>query len=317
MGTATAPATSTVATGKLVSSFTSFAGSEANASALINGLRTGTPITLTSPTTASGTVVTTSTGSTPSGSTVTTTTVSGTASTGSSVTFTAPTKPMGYGNIRIALSLAQAQLAAQGITQPTPQQLQTALLGSTSPAVTAGGTTATTGTQGILQMRASGMGWGQVAQASGFKLGQVMSGRTGVTTAAGQQYGYQSEHRHEHRYEHKEHRSSGIVTAAGTSAQASGSYKHTERTTTTAGVTTASGASTHHRHDSANSYRGSTAGSGIVTAAGGNAMTAGSYRQNYGNASATTGVTTAAGSASVGIQGGKNESGGHHGKGKS
>lgn len=155
------PATATTPTDKLAGSFTDLAGSPENATSLVNGLRTGSAITLTDPYVAPGT---------PPGTPVPTT------------TFSPGTKPMGYGNIRIALSLARADLANQGITSPTPAQLQGALVGTTSPT----GTT----TQGILQMRASGMGWGQIANSIGFKLGAVMSGKqtyplTGTATTAG------------------------------------------------------------------------------------------------------------------------------------
>lgn len=147
--------TSSTVTSKLVGQFSSFTGSTENANALVNGLRTGSSITLTSPATA------------PAG-----TTGGGVTSLPTSTTFTSPTKPMGYGNVKIAMSLAQADLASQGITNPTPQQLQGSLMGTNS---TSNGVT--TQTQGILQMRADGMGWGKIANTMGFKLGAVMSGR--------------------------------------------------------------------------------------------------------------------------------------------
>ena len=78
---------------------------------------------------------------------------------------------MGYGNVSISLALARAQLAQQGITEPTPAQLQTALLGGS---ITANGTTVTY--RGILQMRADGMGWGEIAHSFGARLGPIVSG---------------------------------------------------------------------------------------------------------------------------------------------
>ncbi len=113
--------------------FTDWAGSSTNASSLVDGLRTGKAITL----------------------------ISGTEST----TFVPPTRPMGYGNTYISLALAKAQLAAQGITSPTPLQLQAALMGN--PA---------NGTRGVLALRSEGKGWGRIAQAYDLKLGPVMSG---------------------------------------------------------------------------------------------------------------------------------------------
>ena len=76
-------------------------------------------------------------------------------------TFTPPTGKMGNGNIDIALSLAQQKLRQQGITNPTSEQLKAALMGdATNP--------------GILQQRADGRGWGQIANSMGIKLGDVM-----------------------------------------------------------------------------------------------------------------------------------------------
>lgn len=157
--TYSSPAVATTPAEKLVTRFSTFTGSDENAASLVNGLRTGSEITLTD---------------------------SGAAgSTGGSTTFVSPTRPMGYGNIRIALSLAEARLNSEGYPQPTAEQLQTALLGDTSGTATQ----SSSQTQGILQMRADGMGWGQIANSMGFKLGAVMSGRalnnSAATTAAG------------------------------------------------------------------------------------------------------------------------------------
>lgn len=122
-----APATS------IAKHFASFAGSPQNAASLVAGLRSGTVITLSSPGAATG------------------------------VSFTPTTKPMGYGNITYALSLAQHQLATQGIAQPTPQQLNTALNGGTLTSVDSHGATRTVQMSGVLQLRSQGMGWGQIA----------------------------------------------------------------------------------------------------------------------------------------------------------
>lgn len=69
-----------------------------------------------------------------------------------SVTIEPPTQKMGYGNIDNALALAEASL--KGINNPTPQQLKSALMG-------------------VLDMRAEGMGWGQIANSLGLRLGEV------------------------------------------------------------------------------------------------------------------------------------------------
>jgi hypothetical protein len=139
---------------RLVDKFTRFAGSKANAESLVNGLRNDQEVKLTS-------------------------------STQGSATFTPKTDKMGFGNVNIALTLAKATLAEQGITRPTPQQIEAALNGGT---VTnrAGKEVKLTG---ILTQRASGMGWGKIAQANGFKLGELMrhtatSGTTAITPSS-------------------------------------------------------------------------------------------------------------------------------------
>lgn len=217
-GSTAAPTAASVPTGKLVSTFSSFAGSAENSASLINGLRSGSVITLSSP--------------------------SGGTSAGESLSFSAPTRPMGYGNVRIAMSLAEAQLAGQGISNPTPTQLQGALTGTAT-------------TQGILQMRAAGMGWGQIAKLSGFRLGAVISGKQVFTQAtAGSSAAGAGTTRGQ----------SGIATAGGGSVNSGGSAR--SQVVTAAGgsgqgsgqVTTGLG----HGH-------GAGASSGVVSAAGGNA----------------------------------------------
>jgi hypothetical protein len=91
-----------------------------------------------------------------------------------------PTGKMGWGDVKISLALAQHSLGQQGIMQPTSEQLYAALTGgelaSGNPA-----------TRGILQLRSEGMGWGQIAEEYGAKLGHLMgpinSGRQSAATA--------------------------------------------------------------------------------------------------------------------------------------
>jgi len=136
-------------TGKISGTFNSFLGSDSPA--VVTGLRNGTPITLT----------TTTPAATPGASPTVTTTV-----------ITPPTGKMGHGNVFTSLALAKQQLGQLGISQPTPQQLQAALTGG--KIITGTGTE--TQLQGILTMRSQGMGWGQIAQKQGTKLGPVISG---------------------------------------------------------------------------------------------------------------------------------------------
>jgi hypothetical protein len=234
-----------VVTDRIASDFGSFAGSRHNATNLVTGLRSGSTITLTErhhpP-----------------------------------ATFTPPTRPMGYGNVSTSLALARFQLAQQGINHPTPQQLQTALMGGT---ITANGRTVAY--RGILQMRADGMGWGEIAHASGTKLGPVVSSIRSHNTHFGTSH-HLAAHRHPGTtttHPVTGHRHSGITTASGVP---SGSHTHVRARgdhgpAGTRGVVTAAGGapSASHGHGKA-AGQGSTAssvspasrGQGIVTASG-------------------------------------------------
>jgi hypothetical protein len=107
---------------QLIERYTALAGSKRNATALVTGLREGNEVTLTR--------------------------------SGTTATFTPPTGKLGYGNVDIALALAEASLKERGITRPTPAQLEATVME-------------------ILRMRADGKGWGQIAQIHGYKLGEV------------------------------------------------------------------------------------------------------------------------------------------------
>ena len=155
--TTATPATAAVPANRIASRFETLAGSPENAASLVAGLRSGTAITLTSPTSATG------------------------------IRLTPTTKPMGYGNVAQALTLAQRQLAAQGITQPTPAQLSTALNGGTL--TSSSGTTRTVEMAGVLRLRSQGMGWGQIAHQlslnpSNRPLATTGDASTTTTTAA-------------------------------------------------------------------------------------------------------------------------------------
>ncbi|MBS0337272.1 MAG: hypothetical protein JSS40_10765 [Proteobacteria bacterium] len=170
--------------------FSGWAGSTDNANALVAGLREGKPITLVAdPSAPPGTVA--------------------------STTFTPPTRPMGYGNVYISLALARARLAAQGITSPTPLQLQTALVGGSA-----------TQPKGVLQMRSDGMGWGRIAQAYDLKLGPVMAGlksaHQSLNPAGSGTTGWSHATGRAESATLRANSSGGIVTAAGTPAATSG-----------------------------------------------------------------------------------------------
>ncbi|MEZ0238742.1 MAG: hypothetical protein ACAH06_11840 [Methylophilaceae bacterium] len=210
---------------RIESVYLATAGSADNLANLADGLRTATPVTLVE--------------ANPDG-------------TLSTLTFTPPTRPMGYGNITHTLDYATRDLAAAGIDSPTAEQLHAALMGGT--VTNAAGET--TQLAGVLQLRSHGMGWGKIAHtldispsphskaafvpsdrgaavtvkptsgkatgittAGGAKLNATSSGKpskSGIVTASG---GGASQARYS---SGNGHAKSGIVTAGGTSAGVSG-----------------------------------------------------------------------------------------------
>jgi len=173
---------------------------------------------------------------------------------------------MGFGNVYISLALAKQQLSTLGITQPTPEQLQAALTGGTITQTTGSGMTATTTTtdlQGVLTMRSQHMGWGQIAQKLGFKLGPVIasmksanhslaattaatSNSNGVTTASGKTNGSANR---------------GIVSASGKS-QSVGANGVANGKSSGEGIVSAAG------RGNGNAYGLDRGSDGIVTGAG-------------------------------------------------
>lgn len=260
----------TVPGGGLATNFTDFAGSPENSASLVNGLRTGSPITLTDPVVVGGPPPV-------------------------STTFTPPTKPMGYGNVRIALSLAQAQLANQGITNPTATELQGALMGTT--VVGPGGTTTT---DGVLQMRASGMGWGQIAHSQGYKLGPIMSGRQTFVTAAPTPTPTP----------HATTTRSSVTTAAGVASHGASTAKGKGVVT---GASASSGGNKHVVTAAGGTPGGG--GKGVTTGAGhanghASGVTTGAGTAVHGQAS---GITTGLGHASANASGAMTAAGGKAG----
>jgi len=230
---------------RISSDFNAFAGSTANSSSLVSGLRNGSPVTIAS-TDAKGVVTET--------------------------TFAPPTGKMGYGNVFISLGLAQQQLTNLGITQPTSTQIRAALIGGDVTVIGANGQSTTTTMTGVLTLRSQGMGWGQIAHTYGYKLGPVISGIkaanthvatlpatankaapvSGVTSAGGAS-------------------SSGVTTAAGASSHGQGNALGR-------GVTTAGGGA-------AGLGNGNAYGRGITTGAGaapGNSGNAGGQARGVG-----------------------------------
>ncbi|RLJ63515.1 hypothetical protein [Sulfurisoma sediminicola] len=84
---------------RLAAEFGEFVGSQQSATALIQALRTGTPIVLGQPRSSA------------------------------SPAFSSPTGPLSYANVRIVLALARSQLAAQGLSTASPERLRWVLIG--------------------------------------------------------------------------------------------------------------------------------------------------------------------------------------------
>ena len=193
-----------------------------------------------------------------------------------------PTGKMGFGNVKISLALAQESLRQQGIMQPTSEQLHTSLMGGQ---MVPGDSTTTT--NGILQMRAEGMGWGQIAQKYDVKLGQLMSGKQPASTTT--------------------------TTATST-------------TTTSKGITTANGKSSTTVTGKGNgkAFSVSNSQNGIVSASGRTSGTSSSSASQGGrgivsgsgrSVSHTSGIVTGAGNGHQnGASPGGNANGGGHGK---
>jgi hypothetical protein len=213
----------------------------------------------------------------------TTTTTDPTTNTTTTNTEALPTGKMGFGNVKISLALAQESLRQQGIMQPTSEQLHTSLMGGQ---MVPGDSTTTT--NGILQMRAEGMGWGQIAQKYDVKLGQLMSGKqpastttTGTTSTATASKGITTANG----------KSSTTVMGKGNGKVFSGSNSQEN------GIVSASG-----RTSGASSSSASQGGRGIVSGSG----------RSMGHIS---GIVTGGGNGhQYGASGGGNANGGGHGK---
>jgi len=125
---------------RLTEAFSDFAGSASNAQSLSEGLRNASRIKLVDR------------------NNVTT-------------TFTPATKPMSWDDVRIALSLARAELGSGDISSPTPSDIEAVLNGGT-----AGTGDLMINFTGVLTQRASGLGWDQIARAHSFELDMLTHG---------------------------------------------------------------------------------------------------------------------------------------------
>lgn len=128
---------------KIAGQYAHLAGSEDNALALVKALREGSPVKLTAPEAAPGSDVPEVT------------------------TIEPPTGKMGWSDVKFALVIVQAVLYRAGITRPTGEQLQAALTGGELRRKDG----SVIEMKGVLQMRADGMGWKQIASRTTGKSG--------------------------------------------------------------------------------------------------------------------------------------------------
>jgi hypothetical protein len=245
--------------GKISSDFGSFLGDDATA--VVTGLRYGTPITFSS-TATNGIPVTTSTVITP------------------------PTGQMGFGEVYISLALAKQQLGMLGITEPTPEQLQAALTGGTIEYTGATGATTTTELQGILNMRSEGMGWGKIAQEHGFKLGSVMSAmksgnKSLAVSSAAASKGSVNANATRNSGSSSE---KGVVSAGGKAQGNSGVAASSGNKGGNSGIVSASGRASGNAYGIGNS--GIVTGAGRPAGAGGGVVSAGGGNQGVGRGKA-------------------------------
>ena len=152
---------------RLVEKYDRFAGSDRNARELVEGLRNDSQIDL-------------SRG-------------------GKTTSFKPATDKMGYGNVDLALGLAKASLAEHGIHNPTPEQIKAALNGGT--VTTKSGQRVSL--PGVLKLRASGMGWGQIAHKVGVKVGDVKGHGHAHKKHDDNRKHVKHEHKHDWKHDHK------------------------------------------------------------------------------------------------------------------
>ena len=282
---------------KVASPFVTMAGSHENAVALATALRTGTTANLVFAS------------SSPSGNT-----------TQKAIELAIPTKPMGWGSVSHALALAQLSLRQAGIENPTAPQLQAALDGGSIK--TADGKTVTL--PGVLQQRAEGMGWGQIAKTYGTTMGAINRGlKAPATTVASSTPAKTTSSAPTQRRPvvtgTTHGRSANGVTTGTNSAMAS--YGSKALTTATGshpsnsasghsakGITTAFGATTGGAPSmvsAAGNGQGKAFGRGVMTAAGGGASNAAGGARGGGSS-----VLTGSGAYATGVRTAESASGG-------
>jgi hypothetical protein len=145
VSTTTAGKGGAVTAGALIDRYSVLAGSPENAKSLVNGLRSKSEVVLVGASTSPPRCIP-GRPCPPASETV---------------KFIPQTDPMGFGNVDIALALMEADLKGKNVTSVKPRHIKAALVGESVTGITF---------QGILKLRAAGMGWGEIANLLGFKL---------------------------------------------------------------------------------------------------------------------------------------------------
>jgi hypothetical protein len=150
--TQTASKGGTVTAAALIERYKTLAGSPENAKSLVNGLRSKSTVVLAGESTTPEPCIPFPGFPCPDvpAAGVTTT-----------VEFVPPTEAMGFGNVDVALALMEADIKSKKLLKIKPQHIKAALMGESVEDVTF---------DGILKMRAAGMGWGEIAKSLGFEL---------------------------------------------------------------------------------------------------------------------------------------------------
>jgi len=145
VNTTTAGKGGAVTEGALIERYSVLAGSPDNAKSLVKGLRSKSEVVLVGPSMAPTRCMP---GRTCPPATET-------------VKFMPPTEPMGLGNVDIALALLESDLKNKNVASAKPRHIKAGLMGESVTGITF---------EGILKLRAAGMGWGEIANMLGFKL---------------------------------------------------------------------------------------------------------------------------------------------------
>ena len=176
-----------------------------------------------------------------------------------------PTGTMGYGNVRLTLRLAEARLAEMGIAQPNNRELSAILVGGKIDGVQV---------EGILNERAAGAGWGEIAQRYDLKVGQIMGKGATAETVAVQPYN--SEHYSRDMAGERSRSASGETAPTATSFHAGSHSAHSNSDIPGGNAGVASGSSVYEGQGVRN-QKHAALGNGYIPSGSSSVTTAGNH----------------------------------------